>query len=154
MNLDVEWAAIGFRKSLVARRFPPIQIRRRAATLSASLTIVIAQLRDQDLIARLFVNDPMLGGDSARPVALQRVPERLGLADTGGGMTHDLFDEEIDSRNHLGIRLLPVEIVVPGLRRENEIHAPSLILRLIPLPRFKVSTAVSNRLAFAGERSR
>ena len=42
---------------------------------------MIAQLRDQDLIARLFVNDPMLGGDSARPVAPQRVSEQLGLAD-------------------------------------------------------------------------
>ena len=112
------------------------------------------QLRDQDLIASLFVNDPMLGSDSARPIAPQHVLQRLGFSDTGGGTTHDFFDEQIDSRNHLRIRLLPIKIIVPGLRREDEIHAPSLILRLIPLPRFKMSTAASNRRAFAGVRSR
>ena len=115
---------------------------------------MVAQLRDQDLIASLFVNDPMLGSDSARPIALQRVLQRLRLSDTGGGTTHDFFNEQIDSRNHLRIRLLPIKTIVPGLRREDEIHAPSLILRLIPLPRFKISTAASNRRAFAGERNR
>ena len=115
---------------------------------------MISQLRDQDLIARLFVNDPMLGSDSTRPVALQRVLQWLGLANAGVRITHDFFNQQIDSRNHLRIALLPVKIIVPGLRCENEIHTPSLILRLSPLPRFKVSTAASNRLAFAGERSR
>ena len=115
---------------------------------------MISQLRDQDLIARLFVNDPMLGSASTRPVVLQRVLQRLGLADAGVWITHDFFNEQIDSRNHLRIGLLPIKIIVPGWRREDEIHAPSLILRLSPLPRFKVSTAASNRLAFAGERSR
>ena len=115
---------------------------------------MISQLCDENLIASFFVNDPILGSDSTRPVALQGVLQRLGLADARARITHNLFNEQIDSRNHLRIGLLPVKIIVPGLRCENEIHAPSLILRLSPLPRFKVSTAASNRLAFAGERSR
>ena len=115
---------------------------------------MVSQLGDQDMIAGLFVNDPMFGSDATRPVALQYVLQRLGLTDAGGRITHDFFDEQIDPRNHVRIRLLPIKIIVPGLRRENEIHAPSLILRLMPLPRFKVSTAASNRRAFAGERSR
>jgi hypothetical protein len=42
---------------------------------------MISQLCDENLIARLFVNDPMLGSDSTRLVALQRVLQWLGLAD-------------------------------------------------------------------------
>ena len=89
-----------------------------------------------------------------RPKTLERMLERFELANASPWISHNLFDQKADSRNHLRIGLLPVKIIVPGLRCENEIHAPSLILRLSPLPRFKVSTAASNRLAFAGERSR
>jgi len=121
---------------------------------ASDLSVMISQLCDENLIARLFVNDPMLGSASTRPVVLPRVLQRLGLADAGVWITHDFFNEQIDLRNHLRFCLLPVKIILPGLRCENEIHAPSLILRLSPLPRFKASTAASNRLAFAGERSR
>jgi len=115
---------------------------------------MISQLCDENLIASFFVNDPILGSDSTRPVALQRVLQWFGLANASVWISYNLFDQQIDSRNHLRIALLPVKIILPGLRCENEIHAPSLILRLSPFRRFKVSTAASNRLAFAGERSR
>ena len=115
---------------------------------------MISQLCDQDLIASFFVNDPMLGSDPSRPKTLERMLERFGLANASVWISYNLFDQQIDSRNHLRIGLLPIKIILPGLGSKNEIHAPSLILRLSPLPRFKVSTAASNRLAFAGERSR
>jgi hypothetical protein len=95
---------------------------------------MVAQLRDEDPIARLFVNDPMLRSDSTRPVALQRVLQWLGLADAGVRITHNLFDQKVDSRNHLRIGLLPVKIIRPRLAVRRRIHAPSLILRLSPLP--------------------
>ena len=115
---------------------------------------MISQLRDQDLIASFFVNDSVFCSDPPRPKTLERMLERFGLANASVWISHNLFDQKVDSRNHLRIGLLPVKIIVPGLRCEKEIHAPSLSLRLSPLPRFKVSTAASNRLAFAGERSR
>ena len=118
------------------------------------LSIMVSQLRDQNLIAGFLVNDPVLRSDASRPKALEHMPQRLRFPDPDGRISHDLFDEQIDARNHLQIGPLPVKIVLPGLRRENEIHTPSVILRLIPLPRFTVSIAVSSRLAFAGERSR
>ena len=122
--------------------------------IAESVSIVISQLHDQNLIASFLVNDPVLRSDTSRPKALERMPERLRFPDPDGRIPRDLFNKKVDPQNHPRISLLPVKIIVPSLRRENEIHWPSLILRLIPLPRFKVSTAASSRFAFAGERSR
>ena len=118
------------------------------------LSIMVSQLRDQNLIAGFLVDDPVLRSNTSGPKALEHMVQRLRLADAGAWISRDLFKEKVDPRNHLRIGLLPIKIIIPGLRGENEIHEPSLILRLSPLPRFKVSTAASSRLAFAGERSR
>ena len=100
-------------------------IRRRAVTLSVTLAIVIAQLRDQDLIAGPPVYNPVLGGNAPRPISLKNVLQRLGFADTRMGIARDFFDQQIDSRNGLRIGPLPVEVVLPGLRRKNQVHALS-----------------------------
>ena len=71
------------------------------------------------------VNDSVLGGDSAGPVSLKNVLQWLGFADTGIGIAGDFFDQQIDSRNGLRIGPLPVEVVLPGLRRKNQVHALS-----------------------------
>ena len=100
-------------------------IRRRAVTLSVTLAIVIAQLRDQDLIAGPPVYNPVLGGNAPRPISLKNVLQPLGFADTRMGIARDFFDQQIDSRNGLRIGTLPVEVVLPGLRRKNQAHALS-----------------------------
>ena len=118
------------------------------------LPIMVPQLRDENLVASFSVSDSVLGSDSPRPKTLERMLKRLGFADPAIWISRDFFNQEVDPRNHLWIVLLPIKIILPSLRGENEIHAPNLIFRLIPLPRFKVSTAASNRFAFAGDRSR
>ena len=118
------------------------------------LPIMVPQLRDENLIASFSVNDSVLGSDSPRPKTLERMLKRLGFADPAIWISRDFFNQEVDPRNHFWIVLLPIKIILPSLRGENEIHAPNLIFRLIPLPRFRVSTAASNRFAFAGVRSR
>jgi hypothetical protein len=118
------------------------------------LPIMVPQLRDENLIASFSVSDSVLGSDSPRPKTLERMLKRLGFADPAIWISRDFFNQEVDPRNHLWIVLLPIKIILPSLRGENEIRAPNLIFRLIPLPRFKVSTAASNRFAFAGDRSR
>ncbi len=118
------------------------------------LPIMVPQLRDENLIASFSVNDSMLRRDSPRPKTLERMLKRFGFADPAIWISRDFFSEEVDPRNHLWIVLLPIKIILPSLQRENEIHAPNLILRLIPLPRFRVSTAANNRFAFVGDRSR
>ena len=118
------------------------------------LPIMVPQLRDENLIASFSVNDSMLGRDSPRPKTLERILKRFGFADPAIWISRDFFSEEVDPRNRLWIVLLPIKIILPTLRRENEIHSPNFILRLIPLPRFRVSTAANNRFAFVGDRSR
>ena len=98
-------------------------IRRQRATLSASLAIVIAQLRDQDLIAGPPVDNPVLGGNAPRPISLKNVLQRLGFADTRVGIARYFFDQQIDSRNDLWIGALPVEVILPGLGRKDQVHA-------------------------------
>lgn len=97
--------------------------RRRAAILSTSLVIVITQLRDQDLIAGPPVDNPVLGGDTPRPISLKNVLQRLGFADTRVGIARDFFDQQIDSQNDLLIGALPMEVILPGLRRKDQVHA-------------------------------
>lgn len=115
---------------------------------------MITELCDQDVFSNHFVNNSMLGVDPAGPISLQRVFERFRLSDAAMRRAHDFFDKQIDSRNHVRIGPLPVQIIFPRLRREDEIHASSLIFRLIPLPFLSVSIAPSRRRAFAGERKR
>src|SRR6266481_1686101 len=100
-------------ESSLSQRFLP---RKYAATPKFCLppsTIMIAQLRDQDLIAYLFVNDPMLGRDSARPIALQRMSKRLRFADAAIGRAHHVFDKQVDSLPRVWVSFLPVEIFLP-----------------------------------------
>src|SRR6266446_3627777 len=46
-------------ESSATRRFPPRQYAAAPRFCLPPLAIMIAQLRDQDLVARLFVNDPV-----------------------------------------------------------------------------------------------
>ena len=113
-----------------------------------------SQLRDQDLIAKFFVDDPVFRSDSARPKPLQRMFKRFWLADAAIRAPNNVFNQEVDPRYHLRVRFLPVKIIFPRLRCEDEVHALSFNFRLIPLPRLSASIAWSSRLALAGERNR
>ena len=115
---------------------------------------MISQLRNQKLIADFLVNNPMFRINPPRPVTLERMLQRLRFANSAVRTAPDLFDEKVNPRDHLRIGFLPVEIIFPRSRREDEIHASGFNLRLIPLPRLSTSTASIRRFAFAGERSR
>ena len=92
--------------------------------------------------------------DATRPIALKRVPERLGLSNTAIRIAHDVFNYEVDSSQGPRIRFLPVEIFFLRLGREDEIHGFSFNFFRMPLPLSSDSMDFSSRLAFAGERSR
>jgi hypothetical protein len=115
---------------------------------------MIPQRCDQNLIAKRPVNHAVLRGDSSRPVSLQRVFERFRFSDPGVWISRDLLNQEVYARENARIILLPIQVVFPCVRRENEVHTANFNLRLRPLPRLSTSTALISRLAFAGERSR
>ena len=74
---------------------------------------MISQLRDPDLVADSFVNDPVLGSNSPRPVALKRVPERFRFANAAIGIAHHVFDKHVDALQRAWIGRLPIEIFFP-----------------------------------------
>lgn len=123
-------------------------------TCALRLPIMISQLRNEEFFADSFINHAMLGIDPARPIALQCMSQRLGLSDSSARIAYRLFDQEIYARNLLRVSLLPMEVIVPRLRREGEVHSLSLILQRIPFPASSVATDASKRRALAGERKR
>ena len=80
--------------------------------------------------------------------------EALRLADSGVRISLNVFDQLMDARENLRVASLPKQVLIPRLRREGDVHAPSFSFFRITLPRFAASNESSKRLAFAGERSK
>ena len=75
--------------------------------------------------------------------------------DGGPGLiAHHVFDKEVDALQSAWICVLPVEIFLPRLGREDEIHASNFNFFRKPLPPSSDSIDFNSRLAFAGERNR
>ena len=99
-----------------------------------------------------FVNDSVLIVDSAGPVIGKGVLKGLGLARALKRGAHDLFDQVVDSLEDFLVRALPVEIIIPGVIRENDLHS----IRPLSVTLASWSWAIDSirRLVFLGDRSR
>jgi len=115
---------------------------------------MVAQLCDPEVAFHDAIYDAVLGIDSTRPIALQRIFERLGLSNTAIWIAHDFFDDVIDALHGLRIRILPVKIFVPGFPRKDEVHAFKFNFLRTTFPRSSDSIDFKRRFAFAGERKR
>jgi len=115
---------------------------------------VVAQLRDPEIAFDDAVHDAVLGIDSTRPIALQRIFEPLGFSNTAMWIAHDFFDEVIDALHGLRIRILPVKIFLPRFPRKDEVHASKFNFLRTTFPRSSDSIDFKRRFAFAGERKR
>jgi len=93
--------------------------------LSSVLSVMITELRDEDVFSNHFINDSMFRIDPPRPKSLKGVLKRLRLADALMWAAHDFFNKRIDPCHHPRIILLPIQIIFPSLRRKDEIHASS-----------------------------
>lgn len=69
---------------------------------------MIPQLSDENLIANFLVNDSVLGSDPSRPETLERMLERLRFANAAVRISHDIFDQFMNARDHLRVVPLPV----------------------------------------------
>ena len=76
------------------------------------------------------------------------------LADAAKGIAPDIADELIHSSHEPLIVFLPVEIFLPRLGGEDDIHVYSFNFFRMPLPLSSDSIDFNSRFAFAGERSR
>ena len=98
------------------------------------------------------VHEPVFTVYAARPVAGQPVLERFRLANPLEGGSADVLDQRVDAPDDLPVRILPVQVVLPGVPGEDELHSRSL--RSTPPPAAISSTDSKRRRAFAGLRSR
>lgn len=90
---------------------------------------MVSQLRQQQPVAFDFIDHPVFRVDAARPITRQRETQRLWFADAGKGIARRVLDQFVDAPRDLFVRLLPVQIILPRLFREDELHAARSILR-------------------------
>lgn len=72
---------------------------------------MVAARGDPDLIAGDLVDQSMLIGDATRPVALEAMLERLGLADALVAVPLDVLEQIVDPFEDLAVLGLPPEVV-------------------------------------------
>lgn len=96
---------------------------------------MVTQLGDAQVVAGNAINDTVFAVNSPRPIPLQGVLERLRFADAAIGVAPDIPDQLVNPFEGLRICLLPVEIILPRIVREDEIHASSFNLFRLPLRR-------------------
>jgi hypothetical protein len=78
---------------------------------------MITTLDDGNGRAIRFENQSMLAVDSPRPIAGPIILERLQIANAFEGMTFDILNRDVDAFEYLFISGLPIQIIVPGIRR-------------------------------------
>lgn len=113
---------------------------------------MIATLGDEQLIFLDSINQPMLPIQAARPPARELPFERLRLAGPVKRGARTFLDETVQAGKQLAIMLLPIEVVVPSLFMEDDLH--SIRAFSTPLPVSSSSTAFNRRLEFSGLLSR
>ena len=118
---------------------------------------MIPALRHVERLARALArhpnHQPMFPVDAARPPARQVAAERFGLAGPAKGVAHAFLEQRVDPFERLAALGLPVQIIVPGGRPEDNFHG-SISSCSVPSPASRPRTASSSRAALAGELSR
>ena len=113
---------------------------------------MIPTLRDFERIVFDAIDEPVFIINPARPPACPILLQWFWFPQSGERISRTVFDQCIEFGQDLGIGLLPVEIVVPGGRGEDNPH--SLSFRSWPPPAFSSSIDSWSRAAFAGLRNR
>jgi len=83
-------------------------------------------------VFRYFIDEPVFISDSPGPITGKRMSQWFGLSHSFKGSSFRFFDEGIDTTKNLFIRLLPEEIIIPGVIRKDELHSKSSFS--VPLP--------------------
>ena len=126
--------------------------QRRHGSSALSL-VVIASLKDHEVIVEGAVDESVLIGDSSRPRSGDRVLEWLRFPDSRCRVAQRIINEPVDPLQDRVIGLLPAAVVVPALASEDKPHPRSSGCSANS-PRSAASAASSKRRAFAGERNR
>ena len=86
-------------------------------------SVVIAQLGDQQAVASHLVDHPMFFVDPSLPETGKGMPERLRFAGPFEWGPAGFLDQGMDALEQLLIGGLPMEVVLPSLFREDQLHS-------------------------------
>ena len=81
-----------------------------------SLSVVVANLENHQVITNNEVHEAMLVSDPSRPRTRGAVLEPPRFTDTCEGIAKGRIDERVDPFEDPAVRLLPVRIVLPSIR--------------------------------------
>jgi hypothetical protein len=119
---------------------------------STEHSVMISALREKYGSAFDLVHETMLVIDSTRPIAREAVFEGLRFAESLKRRAGDVLDQVIDPLEELSIGALPIEVVVPGVFRKDDLHSISSFSE--PRPDSSSAMDSSRRRAFLGLRSK
>ena len=115
-------------------------------------SVVVSKLSYVKGVFENFVNEPMFFGDASRPISRKSMLEGLRLANAFKWVSHGFFDYVIDAPKNLSVRVLPIEIVVPGVFGKNELHSANSLSTPSPFSSWAIDSI--SLLVFLGERKR
>ena len=113
---------------------------------------MIAKLRYEEGVLLDLVDDAVFIGDAAGPVAGEGVFEGFGLALADKRHALYVADQQVDPLHDLFIVFLPVEVVLPGVLRDNQLQSTNS--RAVPWPASSCMIDSIKRRAFLGLRNR
>src|SRR5262249_55632308 len=97
-----------------------------------SWLVVVAELDNVQGVSLHFVYDSVLVVDAPRPGSRQIVSEWLGIADSLDRGTLNVPYQDIDALQYPAVRPLPVQVLLPGILGEDNLH--SIRSRTVPPP--------------------
>lgn len=95
---------------------------------------MIASLQNHQVIAVDQVHEPVLVVNSARPAALENVPQLLGFPDPAKGISLRHLNQPLNPPERRPVGCLPMEVVFPTARCEDEPHSKLLVLDALAGP--------------------
>lgn len=126
----------------------------RSKYLKRLFSVVITKLHNQQFARHDLIHHAVLACDSARPATLKRVPEWLRLPNASPRIAERILNQMVNAATEARISFLPIQVIVPTLRRKSDVHSSSSIFLRSTLPRLIDSSEANSRLALAGERSK
>ena len=114
--------------------------------------VVITELGYENRVFYHLVNDAVLVVYTSRPIAGQTMFQGFGFTNPFERGALYIFDQRIDALDYSLIGILPIQVIIPSVAGERELH--SAMARTVPLPDSSSAIDSSKRRAFAGDRSK
>lgn len=109
---------------------------------------MVSELGDQDGVIFDFIDDPVLVADPSGPVSGKIVFQGFGFPEALIFISQDVFDKGVDPVQISFIRVLPIQIVFPGMFGKYQLHSASSLS--FPLPFVNSSMDSISLFAFFG----